>query len=340
MRVLLTWQASAEEIERVRQQTPPGTEVVAAPTRPYLGRYEADPGDLVALARDADVLIGWVPIPTEAISGAERLRFIAWLHAGCDQLDFPLLRARGIQVSNVSGAHDVAVAEQALTLMLGLAKRVVDNHRAVVETRAHTWWEPDFASVELDGATLGIIGLGRIGEQVAVRARAFGMRVLATKRDPARHRGVADEVLAPDRLHEVLGRSDFVILALPLTPQTRHLIGEEALRAMRPHAYLINIARGDIVHEGPLARALREGWIAGYASDVWWANLDGMPPGHHFEMPSRQGVHRMPNVLASGDAAANVLAVKDRMIQLGAESVGAFLRGETPPRLVNLELGY
>jgi phosphoglycerate dehydrogenase-like enzyme len=339
-RVLLTWHANGDETTRVRRHMPSGVELVAVPARPYLGRYDADPADLAELARDADVLIGWAEIPRAAIEGAERLRFIGWLHAGCDQLDFPLLRARGIQVSNVTGANAVPVAEQAFMFVLALAKRLLDNHRAVVETRAHSWWEPDGASEELAGRTMAIVGLGRIGEEVALRAKAFGMTVLGVKRDPSRHRGVADRVYGPDDLREVLYQADFIVLAAPLTPETRHLIGEEELRAMRRHAYLVNVARGELVHEGPLARALQEGWIAGFASDVWWDYAAAMPPSYHFAMPSRLGVHRLPNVLASGDAAANVLAVRDRMIELGAESVGAYLRGETPPRLVDPARGY
>src|SRR4029079_12596900 len=99
---------------------------------------------------------------------------------------------RGLAVSNLSGANDLPVAEHAFMFVLALAKRLLDNHRAVVETRAHSWWEPDGAGVELAGSTLAVVGLGRIGEEVAVRAKAFGMTVLGVKRDPSRHRGVAD----------------------------------------------------------------------------------------------------------------------------------------------------
>jgi lactate dehydrogenase-like 2-hydroxyacid dehydrogenase len=109
---------------------------------------------------------------------------------GCDQLDPPLLRSRGIQVCNVAGSNNVAVAEQAFTLMLGLAKRVIDNHCSVVEVWPHSGWEPDFISVELVGKTLLVVGLGRIGEQVAKRAKAFDMRVMGVKRNPERHHGM------------------------------------------------------------------------------------------------------------------------------------------------------
>lgn len=341
MKLLLTWAASPDEVNRIRRHVPENVDLVMTPERPYMGRYECNLDDMVGSARDIDVIMGWVPIPREVLESARNLKFIAFLHAGCDQLDFPALRSRGIKVSNVSGAMEVAVAEHAFALVLALAKRLIENHRAVVETRWQPLWEPDCASVELAGKTMAIVGLGTIGEEVAKRAKAFGMRVLGVKRDPTRHAGTADEVFSSEKLGSVLPQADFVVLTVPITSETRRLIGEGELRAMRSTAYLINVSRGGIVHEGPLARALSEDWIAGYASDVWWEYPDAMPPSYHFSVPSRYGVHRMPNVVATGDrATGGVLAVKDRMIDLGAESVGAFVRGEVPPRLIDLELEY
>lgn len=109
---------------------------------------------------------------------------------------------------------------------------------------------------------------------------------------------------------------------------------------MKESAYLINISRGALVHEGPLARALTEGWIAGFASDLWWEYPEAMPSSYHFSVPSRLGIHRMPNVVTGGDRAANVPEVRDREIEFGAESVGAFARGQVPPRLFDLKREY
>jgi phosphoglycerate dehydrogenase-like enzyme len=336
----VTWPASEDEAGRIRRHLPDGVELVPAPARPYQARYVCDPRDIVALARDVDAILGWTPIPDEAIEGAERLRFISWLHAGCDQLNLPLLRARGIQVSNVTQAHARTVAEYTFTLLLAAAKRLIHTNHLMMDGRSEGWWDPGSTSRELDGATLLVIGLGSIGEHVARFGAAFGMRVIGVKRDPSRHAGTATLVVASDRLHDVLPEADFVTLSAPLSPRTRHLIGEPELRRMRPTAILINNGRGDLVHEEPLARALQEGWIAGYAADCWWSYADTMPAGYHYPNPSRSGIHRLPNVIATGDAGANVLAIKDRMIDHGAIALGAFARGETPPRLVNLELGY
>lgn len=340
MKVLLTWPATPDQVDRIRRHVPENVELVITPERPYMRRYECDPVDMMDLAQDVDVIMGWAFIPRKLPESARNLKFVAYLHVGCDQLDFPTLRSRGIKLSNIAGASKVAVAEQAFAFALALAKRLVQNHQAVVEARWQPWWEPECASIELVGKTMAIVGLGSIGEEVAKRAKAFGMRVLGVKRDPTRHAGNADAVFAPQDLLEVLSQADFVVLTVPLTTETRKLISEDELRAMRSTAYLINVSRGALVHEGPLARALSEGWIAGFASDLWWEYPDAMPSSYHFSVPSRLGVHRMPNVVASGDRASNVLAVRDRAIDLGAESVGAFVRGETPPRLVDLELEY
>jgi len=144
----------------------------------------------------------------------------------------------------------------------------------------------------------------------------------------------------PESLHAVLGQSDYVVLAVPLTPETHELIGEAALRAMKPQSLLINVARGRIVAERALHRALSEGWIRGYGSDLWWDYADAMPPSYHFPVPSRRGVHKLPNVLASGDAAANVLLVKDAMIDQGIENLAAFVAGRPLPRSVDTARGY
>lgn len=339
MKVLLTWQVTPDEMDRIRRHVPENVELVITPRRPYMGRYECDPHDMMELAQDVDAIMGWSAIPQKLLESAKNLKFIAYLHVGCDQLDFPTLRSRGIKLSNVVGSSKVAVAEQGMAFVLALAKRLIPNHQAVVEARWQPWWEEGYESIELAGKTMVIIGLGNNGSEVAKRAKAFGMRILAV--DPApRYPETADEVFPSENLLEVLAQADFVMLTLPLTSKTRKFFSENELRAMRSTAYLINISRGALVHEGPLARALSEGWIAGFASDLWWEYPDAMPSSYHFSVPSRLGVHRMPNVVTGGDRAANIFAVRDREIDLGAESVGAFARGETPPRLVNLELEY
>ena len=336
MKLLLTWPATGEQVEHIRSHLPKETEIDIVPQKPYLGRYECDPADMLEMAQHADVMMGWSAIPVKVFETAKNLKLVAYLHVGCDQLDFEVMRERGIQLCNASGSSKVAVAEQGMAFLLALAKRLIPNHQAVVEARWQPWWEEGYTSIELAGKTLVLIGLGNNGSEVAKRCKAFEMRVLAV--DPApRYPDVADAVYPLEQLHDVLGQADFVMLTLPLTSKTYKFFSEKELRAMRSTAYLINISRGALVHEEPLARALTEGWIAGFASDLWWEYPDRMPSSYHFSVPSRMGIHRMPNVVTGGDRAANIFEVRDREIDLGAESVGAFLRGETPPRLFDLK---
>ncbi len=138
----------------------------------------------------------------------------------------------------------------------------------------------------------------------------------------------------------MLGQADYVLLATPLTRETEGLFDEAALRAMRPGAHLVNIARGSLVSEQALHAALEEGRLAGYATDVWWTYTDSFPATYHFPIPSRTGLHRLPNVLGSGDQASNVEGVKDILIDMGTESLAAFARGEPMPRRIDLDLGY
>ena len=339
MKVAVAWQAASEECELIREILPDTCVVEAAPQRPRVGRYEADPNDVVALCREAEAVMGWV-VPRRALAESPSLRFLSWMHAGCDKLDLDLLQSRGIQVANVRGANDVAVAEQAMTFVLALAKRLLSNHQAVLEVRWQPQWDPGYVSRELADSTLAVIGLGAVGKQVALRAKAFGMHVLGVRRHPDRDLHGADEVIGPDALPTVLGRADFVVLCLPLTADTDGYFGETALRQMRRDAYLINVARGGIVAEPALHRALTEGWIAGFATDVWWDYPEAMPSSMHFNVPSRMGIQRLPGVVASGDCAANAFAVRDRMIRCGAENIAAYARGERPVHLVDLSLGY
>lgn len=339
MKVAVAWQASQAELELIARCVPSECELVAAPSDEEFSRYEANPSDVVEICRHADAVIAWV-LPARALQAAERLRFLSWMHAGCDKLDFAVLRAKKIQVANVRGANDIAVAEQAMAFVLALAKRLVPNYQAVVDARWQPLWADGYVSRELAGATMLVIGLGALGTQVARRAKAFGMRVVGIRRNPHQPSDAADEVLGASALPALLPRADFVVLCVPLTPATEGFFGAAMLGAMRQDAFLINIARGGIVDERALYRALTENRIAGFASDVWWDYPDAMPPSMHFGTPSRLGVHRLPNVLGSGDRAANTFGVRDRMIQMGAENIAAFAQGRAPVHLVDLELGY
>jgi phosphoglycerate dehydrogenase-like enzyme len=339
MKIALAWQAADEEVARIRNRLPEGCTIAVPPRRPLVDRLICDPADLIEIARDAEVIMGWL-IPSAAIRAAAKLQLISYFHAGCDHLDLALLRERGVRVANSAGANAVPVAEHAMAMILGLAKRLIGHHRTVTNVDYIRLEDGVFNSVELVGRTLAVVGLGAIGHHIAKRAKAFDMRVLGVKRDPAIDLGVTDEVMGPARLHTVLEQAHFVVLAVPLTQETVYLIDEKELRCMRKDAFLVNISRGQVIREGALYQALTEGWIAGYAADVWWDYDDTQPSGYHYNVPSRWGIHRLPNVLCSGNAASNVPEVKYRLLDQGAENIAAFVRGEQAPSLIDVARGY
>jgi phosphoglycerate dehydrogenase-like enzyme len=283
--------------------------------------------------------MGWVA-PRAMLEVATSLELLVWLHSGMDSLDKQYLIQRNVPVANVRGSHAAYVAEQAFALMLGLAKRIVDNNAAVHGGYRPEWWGEGTTSAPLIGSTVVIVGLGRVGREIAARAGAFGMHRIGVRAMPANTDPDVEEIVPPDMLMKVLPRADFVILAVPLTGATRGLFGEAALRAMKRTSFLINVARGHIVSEPALCRAITEQWIAGFASDVWWDYGEGMPTSYHFPVPSRTSIHQHPSVLGSGDSAANLLVVRDQMILGGCVSLAEKLVGQPITNLVKLERGY
>ena len=338
MKLLLTFAATGDEIARIRGGMPAGWEVVA-PEGHGMTRFEVRHEDIAHLCEGVDAIVAWV-VPPRTWDAVPDLKALAWLHAGCDELDFEMLRRRGVAVCNIRGGNAITVAEHAMTLMLGLARKVVQRHLWVQEARWQPTWHPDFMGVALEGRSLAIIGLGMIGTAVARRAKAFDMKVHAIRRHPERGGEFVDSVRGPDALHEVLSEADFVVLATPITRETEGFIDAAALACMKPGAFLINVARGNLVVEQALCDALEGGKLRGYAADVWWSYTESLPPSYHYPIPSRTGLHRLPNVIASGDQAANVEGVTERLLDMATESLAAFARGETMPRAIDLTLGY
>ena len=220
---------------------------------------------------------------TAAVMGskeAEELKIISRWGIGVDAVNLPAAAQLGIVVANTPGLLNEAVADYALGMMLSLARRIPDGWLSLREGRWEAFWGPG-----LGGKTLGLVGCGGIGQAVAKRARGFDMRLLACDPAPsgeAERLGI--EFVTLDRL---LAESDIISLHTALTPETRALIGEVQLRAMKPSAYLINTARGAVIDEQALARALRENWIAGAALDVFVVE----------PLPANHPLHSVPNLL-------------------------------------------
>lgn len=244
-------------------------------------------------------------------SGAERLRIVANMAAGTDNIDLAAAYRLGIAVTNTPDVLTDATADLAFALLLAAARRIPWGDR-LVRAGGFTGWQPRLGlGMDVAGRTLGIVGAGRIGRAVAERASGFRMEVLLCRRSG----GVP--------LVELLRRSDFVSLHCPLTPETHHLIGEAQLRSMRPHAVLVNTARGPVVDERALVRALREGWIAAAGLDVF-----------EDEPALAPGLAELPQVALAPHVGSATVSTRDRMAEIAARCVVAALRGEAIPNRV------
>ena len=284
---------------------------------------------LLREARDAEALFCLVTerIDEELVRQAPRLRIVALMAVGYDNVQLGALGARGIVLSNTPGILAETTADLTFALILAVARRVVEAERFV---RAGKWraWEPLLlAGRDVHHATLGVVGLGQIGTEVAKRARGFDMRVLYVSR--TRKPGVEKALgcVAAD-LPTLLGESDFVTLHLPLTPQTRHMISAAELRLMRRSAYLINAARGSLVDQQALVEALRERVIAGAALDV--TDPEPVPPG--------DPLLALDNCLILPHIGSATTATRTRMAVLAAKNVAAFFATGRPLTPVNPEV--
>ncbi len=266
------------------------------------------PADLRAAVAQADGLLCMLNdrIDNQLLDAAPKLRAIANYAVGSDNIDLAAARARGIAVGTTPGVLTEATADLAFALLLAAARRVTEAAAAV---RAGSWrtYEPArWLGVECAGATLGVVGFGRIGRAVARRAEGFSMNVIATRQTP---------------LEELLERSDFVSLHCPLTKETHHLIDAAALARMQPTAILINTARGAVVDQPALIEALHAGTIAGAAIDV----ADPEPPA------ADDPLLRAPNLLILPHIGSATTATRARMTELAVANLLAALDGQPMP---------
>lgn len=310
--------------QRVREEFP-GSRVVSAKSEEEYRRE---------LPR-AEVLFTWRPSGQD-IRQAGCLRWVHVPSAGVDHSLPSELVESSVVLTNSSGLHGVPIAENVLGMMIMLARKLHDCMRFQLEGR---WGRDDLMRAypslsELYGRTAGIVGLGSIGVEIARRAKAFGMQILATKRDVNADLGLAqgwiDRLLPPEGLPELLRESDFVVIATPLTPATRGLIGEAELRMMKSSAFLFNIGRGPIIREADLIRALKEGWIAGAGLDVF--EVEPLPPTSE--------LYRLPNVLITPHYSGIGSGYWERATDLFCENLRRLMLGEELTNVVKKELGY
>jgi glyoxylate reductase len=267
---------------------------------------------------EADALLSLLTdrVDAELIASAPKLKVIANYAVGYDNVDVDAATARGIPVGNTPDALTEATADLAFALLMASARRITEAAAFAHSGEWRTWDPGGFLGADVYGATLGIIGLGRIGQAVARRGSGFGMEVLTT------------ETRDQSNLEHLLRRSDFVSIHLPLTTGTRNLIGAEAFALMKPTAILINTARGGIVDRAALAEALHTGQIAGAALDV--TTPEPLPPD--------DPLWQAPNLLVVPHIGSATWTARERMTEIAVENILAGLEGRPIPYQVPAQL--
>lgn len=286
--------------------------------------------ELLEAVKDADALYCTLNerVDRELIDSAPRIRVVGTMSVGVDHIDVEYATSKGIYVVHTPGVLTETTADFAWALLMAAARRVVEADRMVREGRWTIPWAPTMMlGHDVHGKKLGIIGLGRIGAAVARRANGFNMEIMyydvVRREDLERELGVRFT-----SLEELLREADFVSIHVPLTPETRRLIGERELRLMKPTAVLVNTARGPVVDEEALYRALKEGWIAAAGLDVF--EVEPLPP----DSP----LTKLENVVLAPHIGSASHDTRNRMAEYAAEGVVKILRGEEPPNLYNRDV--
>ena len=319
-RVYVTRQLPGDALDRLREQAqvdiwgddlpPPRDELLAA---------LAEAEGLICLLTDN--------IDAGLLQEAPNLRAISTMAVGYDHIDIEAATANGVLVTHTPGVLTETTADFTFALLLSAARRLPEGERAVREGRWSSWSPSFLLGRDVHGATLGIVGLGEIGLAVARRARGFGMRVLyhSRTRKPAAEEELGCVYVGFD---ELLDESDFVSVHLPLTPETRHLFGNAAFERMKTTAIFVNTARGAVVDEAALMRALESQAIAGAAVDV--AEVE--------PLPRHDPLLRLPNLLATPHIASASVATRSRMAEMAVDNLLSALAGETPAHCVNPQI--
>lgn len=259
-------------------------------------------------------------------AGGPNLKIIANMAVGFDNIDLEAAKQRNVMVANTPGVLTDTVAEHTFALMLAISHRLVEADKFTRAGLYRGWGPMLLLGSDLSGRTLGIVGLGRIGSRVAYHVvKGFGMKVLYN--DPQRNAEFErnfDAEFAPS-IEDLLPRSDYVSLHVPLLESTYHLINEARLKLMKPTAYLINTSRGPIIDEKALVRALGEGWIRGAAIDVF-----------ENEPKVESGLLKLNNVILTPHIASATEETRGKMAELAAKNIIEALEGREPPNLVRL----
>lgn len=292
------------------------------------GDVPFDAAGLAARVRDMDGLMCCLTdkVDEPLLAGSTRLKAVANIAVGYNNIDVPACTKRGIQVTNTPGVLDDSTADLAWTLMLGAARRITEVERYIRQGDWKGWRLKQWLGTDVHHATLGIVGMGRIGQAIAKRALGFDMSVLYCNRN----RVAADIEQKLNARHvsleELLRQSDFVILQVPYTPETHHLIGAAQLKMMKPTAVLINSTRGGVVDDAALIEALRAGTIRAAGLDVFEGEPNLNP-----------GFLQLDNVVLAPHIGSSTESTRRAMAMTAARNLVAALTGHRPPNLINAD---
>lgn len=268
-----------------------------------------------------------VPVGEDLLDQAPHLKVVSNMAVGVDNIDVKACTRRGIPVGNTPGVLTDGTADLTMAILLAAARRLPEASRDAREGRWTTWSPTGWLGADLHGATLGIVGLGKIGSAVAERAKGFGVKLVYA--DTSEHPEIAGKLGATRlTLQDLLRESDFVTLHVPLTEETTGLIDEQALRMMKPTAILVNASRGPVVDTGALTRALTEGWIAAAALDV--TDPEPLPPEHP--------LYDLDNCLIVPHIGSATRNTRRGMAERACENLLAGLEGQRLPYCANPEV--
>jgi phosphoglycerate dehydrogenase-like enzyme len=285
-------------------------------------RYFSSRADLEREIEQADIVAGG--ISPAGLAKATRLKWVQSWAAGTNEILFPEMVASPIVVTSCASNGAIPLAEHAVMLMLMLSRNAPKWLKNQQESTWERWYHP-----ELNDLTCGIIGLGYSGADLALKLKGFHMRVIGTRRTPRPTPNV-DEVFPLERLHDLLGQADFVVMTAPRTPESKGMLGEAEFRAMKPTAYYICFSRGGIADDAALLRALHEGWIAGAGLDAH--SREPLPPDSPF--------WKAPNTIITPHNGATTPNTRQRGVDIFVENLGHYLAGEPLRNVVDKEAGY
>ncbi|HTN70703.1 MAG TPA: D-2-hydroxyacid dehydrogenase [Methylomirabilota bacterium] len=288
--------------------------------------YRGKDGDTDAQhLQQIDAVFTEEPLPDNLTSKMTALKWLHVTRGGVNTYLTPSIKYRPLQVTGSKGIHGGVFSEFALACIFALAKKLPQ----CIEAQRQARWQ-QLAVEEVAGKTLGIVGLGTVGSELARKANALGLRVIATKRTATVKPEYVDQLGGPEYLPALLSQSDFVVLCLASIPSTENIIGEAELRAMKKSSYLINLTGGMVIEERLLVQALKEGWIAGAA-------LDAFP---RQPLPGDSELWRLPNVIISARIGGIPTQKWPQLLPIFIDNLKRFLAGEPLRNVVDKELGY